>query len=282
VLRLPRRAARPAPGRLERARPARPPQHRPCRSTHAPLKLIEANWLLFLLASVVVIATQGQDMILVMSRSLSYGTRAGVITAAGASVGLLGHTLLATLGLGALLRTSEWLFSALKFIGAAYLAWLGLQLLRTRSAQLAAASSAPHSPWRLFLTGALSNISNPKIAVFFFAFLPQFIHRPGRSVPRAGDLRAGHPVRGAHLPDQGAGGAVLGPPVVMVPGAAAGAGMVVRLQRAGDAGAGHASGPVAPRGLSCAAAGLKALLRSPGLERRLGPSGRLATSRAHG
>lgn len=144
--------------------------------------MIEVHWLLFLLASVVVIATPGQDMILVMSRSLSHGTRAGVITAAGVSIGLLGHTLLATLGLGALLRTSEWLFSALKFAGAAYLAWLGIQLLRTRGAQMAAASSVRHSPRRLFLAGALSNISNPKIAVFFFAFLPQFV-APGASQP---------------------------------------------------------------------------------------------------
>lgn len=137
--------------------------------------MIEANWLLFLLASVVVIATPGQDMILVMSRSLSHGVRAGVTTAAGVSVGLVGHTVLATLGLGALLRTSEWLFTALKFIGAAYLLYLGVQLLLTRAAQLQATATASQSPLRLFVTGAASNISNPKIAVFYFAFLPQFI-----------------------------------------------------------------------------------------------------------
>jgi threonine/homoserine/homoserine lactone efflux protein len=144
--------------------------------------MIEAHWLLFLVASVVIIATPGQDMILVMSKSLSHGTRAGVITAAGVSVGLLGHTLLATLGLGALLRTSEWLFSALKFAGAAYLFYLGVQLVLTRSAQLDAAASARQSPRRLFATGAASNISNPKIAVFFFAFLPQFV-APGAAHP---------------------------------------------------------------------------------------------------
>jgi len=98
--------------------------------------MIDANWILFLLASVVVIATPGQDMILVLSRSLSHGVRAGVTTAAGVSAGLVGHTLLATLGLGALLRTSEWLFTALKLIGAAYLLYLGVQLLITRASQL--------------------------------------------------------------------------------------------------------------------------------------------------
>jgi threonine/homoserine/homoserine lactone efflux protein len=137
--------------------------------------MIEANWLLFFIASIVVIATPGQDMILVMSKALSQGTRAGVTTAAGVSVGLLGHTLLATLGLGALLQTSEWLFVALKFVGAAYLVHLGVQLVLTRSAALAAAATARHSHRQLFMTGVASNISNPKIAVFFFAFLPQFV-----------------------------------------------------------------------------------------------------------
>ena len=73
-------------------------------------------------------------MILVMSKSLAQGTRAGLATAAGVSAGLVGHTLLATLGLGALLRTSEWLFTGIKFAGAAYLVYLGVQLLRTRKA----------------------------------------------------------------------------------------------------------------------------------------------------
>ena len=137
--------------------------------------MIDAQWLLFLLASLAVIATPGQDMILVMSKSVTQGTRAGLATAAGVSVGLVGHTVLATLGLGALLRTSEWLFTSIKLVGAAYLLYLGVQLLRTRSAQLAAEASVAQSHLRLFGTGAVSNISNPKIAVFYFAFLPQFV-----------------------------------------------------------------------------------------------------------
>jgi threonine/homoserine/homoserine lactone efflux protein len=137
--------------------------------------MIEAHWLLFLLASAVVIATPGQDMLLVMSRSITHGTRAGLATAAGVSLGLLGHTVLATAGLGALLRTSELLFTIIKLVGAAYLLYLGAQLLRTRSASIAAAASAPHPLSRQFVTGAASNIANPKIAVFYFAFLPQFV-----------------------------------------------------------------------------------------------------------
>jgi len=142
----------------------------------------EVSWLLFIVASLVLIITPGQDMILVMSRSISQGAAAGVATAAGVSVGLVGHTLLATLGLGAILRTSEWLFLLLKLVGAAYLVYLGIQLLRTRRHDLSVSAGAPRSLGRLFVDGALSNVSNPKIAVFYFAFLPQFV-LPGAVQP---------------------------------------------------------------------------------------------------
>ena len=135
----------------------------------------DVSWWLFIAASIVLIVTPGQDMILVMSRSIAQGSGAGVATAAGVSVGLVGHTLLATLGLGAILRTSEWLFLLLKLFGAAYLVYLGVQLLRTRAHELVASHGAPRSLLRLFGDGALSNVSNPKIAVFYFAFLPQFV-----------------------------------------------------------------------------------------------------------
>ena len=137
--------------------------------------MLDAQWALFLAASVAVIATPGQDMLLVMSRAITHGTRAGVVTAAGVSVGLVGHTVLAALGLGVLLRASDGLFTAVKVAGAAYLLYLGVQLLLTRAARLAVAASTRHSLSRLFLTGAASNLSNPKIAVFYVAFLPQFM-----------------------------------------------------------------------------------------------------------
>jgi len=144
--------------------------------------MLEASWLLFTVASLVLIITPGQDMILVMSRSITQGAAAGIATAAGVSLGLVGHTILATLGLGAILRTSEWLFLALKFAGAAYLVYLGMGLLRTRNAVLIVRDSARRSLRRLFVDGALSNISNPKIAIFYFAFLPQFV-LPGATHP---------------------------------------------------------------------------------------------------
>ena len=114
-------------------------------------------------------------MVLVMSRGMTQGAKAGIVTAAGVSVGLLGHTTLAALGLGALLSSSELLFTILKYIGAAYLAYLGIKLIGTQTTELELESARGKPLKRLFLEGSLSNLSNPKITIFYFAFLPQFI-----------------------------------------------------------------------------------------------------------
>jgi len=115
-------------------------------------------------------------MLLVVSISISiaHGRRTALATAAGVSLGLLCHTVQATAGLGALLRTSAWLFSALKDVGAACLPCLGVPLLSSSRAQLDAATAAPQPLSRLFAKAAVSNIADPKTAVFYFAFLPQF------------------------------------------------------------------------------------------------------------
>ena len=144
--------------------------------------MLDAAWLLFTIASLALIATPGQDMMIVMSRSIAQGPLAGIATAAGVSVGLVGHTALATLGLGALLRTSEGLFIALKLCGAAYLLYLGLTMIFAKHGELAAGTAPARSAARLFVDGAVSNLSNPKIAIFYFAFLPQFVS-PGASHP---------------------------------------------------------------------------------------------------
>jgi len=136
---------------------------------------MEIAWLLFLAASVALIATPGQDMIMVMSRSVAHGQVAGVVTALGVSTGLLVHTLLATLGLGVILKTSEWLFFGVKIVGAAYLVYLGVRAIASARDSLALLHGEPRSLSRLFLDGAFANISNPKIAVFYLAFLPQFV-----------------------------------------------------------------------------------------------------------
>jgi len=135
----------------------------------------ESQILFFILTSIVIILTPGQDMVLVMSRGITQGSNAGVVTAAGVSTGLLGHTALAGFGLGALLMASEALFTILKYIGAAYLVYLGLRLLLSQVNRMEVGDIDPVPLNKLFYVGALSNLSNPKITIFYFAFLPQFV-----------------------------------------------------------------------------------------------------------
>jgi threonine/homoserine/homoserine lactone efflux protein len=143
---------------------------------------MEAITWIFVLTSSVLIITPGQDMILVMSRSISQGRKAGIMTALGVSVGLMGHTMLATFGLGAILLASETLFAIVKFIGAGYLFYLGIKLLRSDDSKLSM-DKLPKATYRkMFMQGALSNITNPKVAIFFFSYLPQFVVTDGTKV----------------------------------------------------------------------------------------------------
>ncbi|MEM7258389.1 MAG: LysE family translocator, partial [Pseudomonadota bacterium] len=137
--------------------------------------MIEINWVLFIIASVAVILTPGQDLLLVMSRSMTQGAAAGVATAAGVSSGLMAHTLLATLGVGAIVMASQWLYLTMKFVGAMYLIYLGVSLLRVNNTGLQADLTQHRSAGKLYFDGAFSNVANPKIAIFYFAFLPQFV-----------------------------------------------------------------------------------------------------------
>jgi threonine/homoserine/homoserine lactone efflux protein len=130
----------------------------------------------YIVASLALIATPGQDMIYVISRSLAQGRFAGVCSAVGVCLGILVHTALAALGVGAILKASETLFLALKLAGAAYLVYLGLRMLLARAtARAIEGGAARHSPLALVWQGVLSNVTNPKIVLFFFAFLPQFV-----------------------------------------------------------------------------------------------------------
>lgn len=137
--------------------------------------MLDSSLIVFILTSLLIILSPGQDMVLVLSRSIARGTQAGVVTAAGVAIGLLGHTLLATLGLGALLKTSELAFSLMKYIGAAYLVYLGVKAFRAPPINLTSSSMLPGNLRSFFVQGALSNLSNPKIAIFYFAYLPQFV-----------------------------------------------------------------------------------------------------------
>ena len=131
---------------------------------------------LYVIASLALIATPGQDMIYVITRSLAQGRVAGLASALGVCLGILVHTALAALGVGAILHASEALFVALKLAGAAYLVYLGLRMMFARvDAGVLAGAATPLSPAGLVWQGILSNVTNPKIVLFFFAFLPQFV-----------------------------------------------------------------------------------------------------------
>jgi RhtB (resistance to homoserine/threonine) family protein len=139
----------------------------------------------FALAATLVILAPGPDFMLVMRNTVRGGRRAGWVTACGTLSGLTVWALAAALGLSALLRVSHVAYDVLRFCGAAYLIWLGVTSLisfrrkrtdRARAgADLAALGQAPVRPARAYLNGMLSNLLNPKISVFFMAFLPAFV-----------------------------------------------------------------------------------------------------------
>lgn len=135
----------------------------------------------FVAVSAVVICTPGQDTALTIRNTFSGGRRAGIATAAGVALGQSVWTLAASAGLVALLSASEPAFRALKLFGAAYLVYLGAQSLwsaisrrNKRKQQSVAKSPRPLSPRRALGQGALSNLANPKMAIFFASLLPQF------------------------------------------------------------------------------------------------------------
>jgi len=133
---------------------------------------------IYIVASLALIATPGQDMIYVITRSLAQGRFAGLCSAVGVCLGILVHTALAALGVGAILQASDSLFVLLKLAGAAYLVYLGLRMILARhAARIDGAAGTRLAPLSLVWQGVLSNVTNPKIVLFFFAFLPQFVDR---------------------------------------------------------------------------------------------------------
>jgi len=131
---------------------------------------------LYVVASLALILTPGQDMIYVIGRALAQGRVAGLCSAVGVIIGILVHTALAAIGVAAVLQASEMLFTALKLAGAAYLVYLGVRMMLARAVPIdARAGAAKASRLSLVLQGVLSNVTNPKIILFFFAFLPQFV-----------------------------------------------------------------------------------------------------------
>lgn len=135
---------------------------------------------LFALTVLVLNATPGVDLVFTVSRTLQHGVRTGLAGAAGISAGCVVHALAAAFGVAALLAVSTTAFTVLKGLGAAYLVWLAVGMLRSalatpvaRAADVVAVVPVPLG--RVFRQGLLTNVLNPKVALFFLAFLPQFI-----------------------------------------------------------------------------------------------------------
>lgn len=134
---------------------------------------------LFILAGALLNVTPGPDMALVIARSTQNGPRAGIAAALGVGVGTFFHIAAAAVGISALILASAWAFTAVKWVGALYLIYLGIQTVRATfgsapvAAPVVAVSSA--SLGQIFRQGVLTNALNPKVAIFFLAFLPQFV-----------------------------------------------------------------------------------------------------------
>ncbi len=136
-----------------------------------------ASFLIFVSTAAILLAIPGPAVLYIVGRSIGQGRNAGLVSALGIGVGTLIHTAAAAIGLSALLVSSATAFGVVKYLGAAYLVYLGIQRLRSKES-LAAASdtNGPQATLaRVFTQGIVVNVLNPKTALFFFAFLPQFI-----------------------------------------------------------------------------------------------------------
>lgn len=133
--------------------------------------------LFFISAALVLLSIPGPAVLYIVGRSIGQGRNAGYVSALGIGVGTLVHTAAAAVGLSALLVSSAAAFSVVKYLGAGYLVFLGIQRLRSKESLAAAADpAAPRATLaRVFGQGIVVNILNPKTALFFFAFVPQFI-----------------------------------------------------------------------------------------------------------
>lgn len=131
---------------------------------------------LFIISGLLLNIMPGPDSLLIMARSATQGWRAGSAAALGIGAGTMVHVTAAALGMSAILATSATAFMVVKYIGAAYIIYMAIGLLRSKPRDTAAAVAVPPLPYRkIFAQGFLTNVLNPKVAIFFLAFVPQFI-----------------------------------------------------------------------------------------------------------
>ena len=141
----------------------------------------KAAFLTFLVAALALNIAPGPDMLYVIGRSVGQGRKAGIVSSLGVFVGCWVHILAAAFGIAALLRSSPVAFNAVRYAGAAYLIYLGIRMLAQRT-DLMSQQVKTESLSAIFRQGAITNMLNPKVAIFFLAFLPQFINAQRGSV----------------------------------------------------------------------------------------------------
>lgn len=140
------------------------------------------HYALFVMTGILLNLTPGTDTLYIIARSVSQGSKAGIYSSLGIAAGTVVHTLLAAFGLSLLLAKSLVLFTVLKLLGVAYLVYLGVTMLRSKTPALLNASSLPPVRMRsIFVQGVITNVTNPKVALFFLAFLPQFVDAEAHS-----------------------------------------------------------------------------------------------------
>lgn len=130
---------------------------------------------LFLITVLIICITPGIDMMFILNRSISQGRDAGIYSALGVSVGAVVHTILSGLGLSVILQTSAVLFTIIKVVGAVYLIYLGIQMFISKQSSISIKKTVYQSRRKLFVQGVITNVTNPKVALFFISFIPQFI-----------------------------------------------------------------------------------------------------------
>jgi threonine/homoserine/homoserine lactone efflux protein len=144
-----------------------------------------AHWSTFFIAAILLNLTPGPDIAYVLAHTVKNGLRSGFAALFGVWSGLFLHVVLAAIGLSAILATSATAFLFIKWLGAMYLIWLGIQALRSNGSSIGLKTGqASSSDWRIYVQGILVATLNPKVAFFFLAFLPQFV------VPGAGSASA--------------------------------------------------------------------------------------------
>jgi len=138
----------------------------------------------FLLTALIIVATPGTGVLYTLAAGLSRGARASIVAAVGCTLGIVPPMVAAITGLAALLHTSALAFQTLRYLGVAYLLYMAWRTFRDTSALTVKEETAPRSATRVIMSGILINILNPKLTIFFFAFLPQFVnaHEPGASL----------------------------------------------------------------------------------------------------